>query len=37
VLAVPPSILLMRAERRARRLAAVPEVPEEAMAEAMAA
>jgi EmrB/QacA subfamily drug resistance transporter len=37
VLAIPPSILLMRAERRARRLAAVPEVPEEAMAEAMAA
>jgi membrane-associated phospholipid phosphatase len=37
VLAIPPSILLMRAERRARRLAAVPDVPEEAMAEAMAA
>jgi MFS family permease len=37
VLAIPPSILLMRAERRARRLAAAPEVPEEALAEAMAA
>jgi predicted MFS family arabinose efflux permease len=36
-LAVIPSIVLMRAERRARRAAAVPDVPDEAMSEAMAA
>ena len=36
VLAIPPSIVLMHAERRARRLAATPDVPEEAMKEAMA-
>jgi MFS family permease len=36
-LAVIPSIVLMRAERRARRAAAHPEVPEETMTEVMAA
>jgi len=36
-LAVIPSIVLMRAERRARRAAARPKVPDETMAEAMTA
>jgi hypothetical protein len=34
---VIPSIVLMRAERRARRAAALTDVAQEAMSEAMAA